>query len=217
MKYSVQDIYKYIFKLWRKKRFKLFLDLIQPNKTDILLDVGGYPGFWVNAPQPVARIDTLNLHLQGGWNPEDHPEHSFKRIQGDGCQMEFHDRSYDIAFSNSVIEHLGTLEKQKSFAEEIRRVGIKVWVQTPAFECPIEPHFLMPFIHWFPVPLRKKMARRFSLWGLINRPSSIEIIEMVETTSLLSKGEFTRLFPDCNILTERMFGFIPKSYIAYRI
>ena len=65
---------------------------------------------------------------------------------GDGCALKFPDKSYDIAFSNSVIEHVGSWERQQAFAKDIRRVGKAIWVQTPARECLIEPHYLAPFL-----------------------------------------------------------------------
>jgi hypothetical protein len=39
---------------------------------------------------------------------------------------------------------------------------------------------------------------------------------MVETTRLLRKSEMRQLFPDCELITERLFWIIPKSYIAIR-
>ena len=39
---------------------------------------------------------------------------------------------------------------------------------------------------------------------------------MIETTRLLTRREMQVLFPDCQILTERILGLIPKSYIAVR-
>lgn len=215
MKFSVQTIYQPIFKIWRKKRFALFLETICPVKTDILLDVGGYPGFWLKYPQPVAHIDTLNLH-EHRWCPEKHPNHAINSLIGDGCNMQFPEKSYDIVFSNSVIEHLSTMNRQQAFASEILRVGRKVWVQTPAYECPIEPHFLTPCIHWLPKKLQKQLARHFSVWGLVNRPGADQIGEMVDSTRLLTKQEFCDLFPGCKIVTERLWWVFPKSYIAIR-
>ena len=126
------------------------------------------------------------------------------------------DKSYDIGFSNSVIEHVGSWERQRQFASELRRVARDLWVQTPAYECPLEPHFMAPFIHYFPRPAQKKMARWCTLWGWIERPSREQINFMVETTRLLRKSEMKQLFPDCEILTERLLWIIPKSYIAIR-
>ncbi len=53
-----------------------------------------------------------------------------------------------VVFSNSVIEHVGTWEDQQAFAAEVRRVGRRLWV--PAYECPIEPHYLAPLVHYLP-------------------------------------------------------------------
>jgi hypothetical protein len=40
---------------------------------------------------------------------------------------------------------------------------------------------------------------------------------MVDSTRLLTKREMRQLFPDCVILTERLLGVFPKSYVAYRL
>ena len=126
------------------------------------------------------------------------------------------DGSYDIGFSNSVIEHVGSWERQQQFAAEIRRVAKAVWVQTPAYECPIEPHYLTPFIHYLPRSCQKKILRWGTVRGWIARPNQAEINEMVDTTRLLRKAEMSMLFPDCEIIVERLFWIMPKSYIAIR-
>jgi hypothetical protein len=135
---------------------------------------------------------------------------------GDGCNLDFPNNSYDIVFSNSVIEHVGSYENQKAFASEVRRAGKSLWIQTPAYECLIEPHYLAPFIHWLPKKWQKKLVRHFTIRGLLDQPTSVEVDNMVETTRLLSFKEFKNLFPDCEILIEKMLFIIPKSYIAVR-
>jgi hypothetical protein len=117
MKFSVQTLYQPIFKIWRKQRFALFLKVIRPQKSDFLLDVGGYSDFWLKYPQPIAHIDTLNLHVHR-WCPEKHPNHAINSLIGDGCDMQFPAKSYDIVFFYSVIEHLSTINRQQAFASE---------------------------------------------------------------------------------------------------
>ncbi|MDQ6630470.1 MAG: class I SAM-dependent methyltransferase [Verrucomicrobiota bacterium] len=126
------------------------------------------------------------------------------------------DQSYDIGFSNSVIEHVGSWESQQQFASEIRRVAKALWVQTPAYECPIEPHYMTPFVHYLPNSLQKKILRWCTVRGWIERPSQQQVDFMVDTTRLLRKSEMQQLFPDCEIITEHMLWVIPKSYIAIR-
>lgn len=215
MALSIHSIYGQIFKIWRRRRFQIFLRLMRPKLSDILLDVGGYPGFWTSHPQPVKRIDSLNLH-KVSWSSQRAPNHHIRTLVGDGCSLAMPDKSYDIGFSNSVIEHAGSWERQTQFAAEIRRVAKALWVQTPAYECPIEPHYIAPFVHYLPRSFQKLILRRCTLWGWIERPNADQIIAMVETTRLLRKSEMRQLFPDCQIVTERMLWMIPKSYIAVR-
>lgn len=215
MAFSVHRLYDQIFKLWRKKRFDRFLALVRPADGDTLLDVGGYPECWTIQPQPVGRIDTINPDVEP-WDPKSAPEHNIRVLQGDGCALPMGDGSYDIVFSNSVIEHVGSWERQQRFAAETRRVGRALWVQTPAYECWIEPHYLTPFIHYLPKRVQKKIMRWFTVRGWLERLSQQWVDEMVECTRLLRRREFEQLFPDCEIITERMLWVIPKSYIAVR-
>jgi len=163
----------------------------------------------------LQSIDIINVHPVA-WDGAIFPNHNIRTIVGDGCALRFADKSYDIAFSNSVIEHVGSWDNQQAFAAEIRRIGKSIWVQTPAFECPIEPHYLAPFVHWLPKNIQRKIIRWLTPRGLIHKLSRKEVNEMVETTRLLKKREMRVLFPDCELYTEHLFGIIPKSYIAVR-
>ncbi len=207
---NIQQIYGLIFKVWRKRRHQWFLDRIKPKELDRLIDVGGYAGTWASNPIPVAEIVTINVDCPS-------PGRSGNIISkaGDARRLEAGDGEFEIGYSNSVIEHVGTWEDQKAFANEIRRVARRLWVQTPAHGCPIEPHYLFPFIHYLPKSWRRRLAP-FTLWGLISRPSPELIEEYVETIRLLKLSEMKQLFPDCEILTERLLFVFPKSYVAIR-
>jgi hypothetical protein len=75
---------------------------------------------------------------------------------------------------------------------------------------------MMPFVHWLPTKPREFVIRWFSPWSYLEKPSTEKIKTTVAFTQLLTKRQMQTLFPDCEILTERMLGFIPKSYIAIR-
>ena len=180
-----------------------------------LLDVGGCPSSWTQYKPIVKSLDILNIHPIK-LAKADCSRYNMRAIIGDGCKLDLPNNAYEIVFSNSVIEHVGSYENQKAFASEARRVGKKLWIQTPAYECFIEPHYLAPFIHWLPTKWQKKLIRNFTVRGFLDRPTSVEVDNMVETTRLLSFKEFKNLFPDCKIFIERMFFIIPKSYIAIR-
>ncbi|HEX7860572.1 MAG TPA: methyltransferase domain-containing protein [Verrucomicrobiae bacterium] len=180
------------------------------NSSTTILDVGGCPSYWQYRQIP-AQITVLN---QPSWVPPDDLR-GCKVLRGDGTKLDIPDASYDIAHSNSVIEHVSTWERQIAFAREIRRIGNGVWVQTPAKCFPVECHTLDPLFHRLPNNLRRRVLRNGTLWGWLNRPTLAEIDDFLATTRLLTYAEMQELFPDCTIIVERFAG-ISKSYIAYR-
>lgn len=199
---------------FRHKRIATFLRLFRPTPRTRVLDVGGLPRLW-NGTAMGAQLTILNLQPL--------PEHEARFltpnqqfVQGDGTRLPWEDKSFDIVFSNSVIEHLGTWENQMAFARECRRVGAAYWVQTPAREFPVEPHFVTLFLHWFSPATRKRLLRFFSLWGWLARPRPEAVAAAVAEVRLLTLKEVNDLFPDSQVLIERWFG-LPKSYIAYRL
>lgn len=208
-RFSVHSIFSLIHPITRRFRMRRFEQLLNPSSTMRIIDVGGTEYNWkFVAAQP--RIVLFNVAYS---QPESSDQ--FERVIGDGRNMPYEDGSFDIAFSNSVIEHVGDFDDQRRFANELRRVSKQLFVQTPAQESPLEPHYLTLFVHWLPVKWRRRLVRHFSLWGWFQRPTPAEVDEMVHEIRLLNRAEMEQLFPDCEIRTER-FLFIPRSHIAIR-
>lgn len=212
---AIDRIYRRIFKIWRARRFALFLEKIRPQPGETLLDIGGYPGFWLEHPQSVARIDLANTDPIR-WDNAPHPNHHIRVIEADGCALPFKDQAYDIVFSNSTIEHVGDFARQEAFAREMRRVGRRLWMQTPAYECPLEPHYLAPLVHYLPHHVQRRILRNFTPWGWLRRPTRQLVDFMVDNTRILRRDEVQGLFPDCHLLTEPLLPGIPKGYVALR-
>jgi len=200
---------QYVFIRFRRRRMKQFFSLIAPAQADRVVDIGGSVHTWNSesenhAPFSVTLVNKLQY--------EDFAGDRFHSIEADATALPFPDKTFDIAFSNSVIEHLGTWEKQQAFASEARRVAANLWIQTPARSFPIEAHLLAPYIQYLPKSLQHRIAR-WTPRGLLNPGVVHEIIDEVR---LLTYREVASLFPDCLILRERFFG-LTKSYIAVRI
>ena len=123
---NIQRVYNLFLPHFRKRRNALFGKIMHPQPTDKILDVGGYPWFWSSLNCP-SHITCLNLDAL----ENNHDATKFSYVQGDGRCLPFGEQAFDIAFSNSVIEHIGSFDEQRRFAEEIRRVGRAYWVQTP--------------------------------------------------------------------------------------
>jgi Methyltransferase domain len=197
---------------FRARRLAWFTEIIAPPRESTILDVGGYPQFWED-PSKYGEITILNIHEITDI-PNGLPR-NLKLVVGDGCALDYPNKSFDIVFSNSVIEHLGTYANQEAFAAEARRVGGKLWIQTPAREFFFEPHLLMPFVHFLPRALQARLLRYGTVWGLMTKPSYAEVIGFLDEVRLLSHSEMKALFPDCDIICEKFMG-MNKSYIAVR-
>jgi len=209
---TLLPLYHWMWKRWRERRWERFRRSIQPALTDKVLDVGGCAYDWQGRGDVIGTVDLLNL-LAAGESGEAAGSPKMRCIQGDGRALEFGARAYEIVYSNSVVEHVGDWGDQQAFATEVRRVGQRLWIQTPARACPVEPHYLGLFLHWFPAAWQVPLARWTSVVGLTG---AADLQSIASTTRLLTKREFRVLFPDCEIWTERLLWVLPKSYVAIR-
>lgn len=196
---------------FRRKRFRLFEELVAPLPRPLrILDVGGTEEFWTQMNflgRPGTEITLLNI------TPPEHPG-ALSRLTGDARRMDFlDDGTFDVVFSNSVIEHVGSWDDQRAMAAEIARVGRRYFVQTPNRGFPIEPHFLLPGFQFLPRAAQRGLVRRFALGWYPAIPDPAEADRFLDTFRLLSSREFRELFPGAAIHRERFLG-LTKSFIA---
>jgi hypothetical protein len=196
----------------RKKRAGLFARLMQPQSAWKILDVGGTYPTWEQPGMESFQVTLLNL---GASILPAHLEGRVISVAGDATSLPYENRSFDLIYSNSVIEHVGSIENQKKFATEALRVGRALWIQTPAQGFLFEPHYMAFFIHWFPRSWQPRMLRWGSLWGVLNKPTGAQCDDYVRYNQLLTHKEVQRLFPGCRIIKERFFG-LTKSYIVVK-
>jgi hypothetical protein len=94
-------------------------------------------------------------------------------------------------------------------AREALRVGRSGWIQTPAWEFPIEPHYRLPFLHWFAAPVRRRLLFASRDYRALNTRDRRFHVDRI---NLMSYAEFKALFPEAEIMVERVL--IAKSYVA---
>jgi len=192
-----------------------FVRTMNPTNETKVLDVGGDFSTWqladsISCPVTLLNIYDINSNATTSQSPR------FQTVVGDGCDLSFKDRSFDLVFSNSVIEHVGTWENQKKFATEALRVGKSIWIQTPARGFFMEPHLITPFIHYLPRAMQKRLLRNFTVWGWFVRPSADEVEGFLDEVRLLTFRELEILFPQCTITKEKFLFVFTKSYTVYR-
>ncbi len=197
---------------FRQKRMMFFKEQLEKLPKPVrILDVGGNEDFWVNAKlhnNQDIQIKILNLELEETNYP------NLEAIKGDATDLsEYKDGEFDIAFSNSVIEHLYSKENQVKMANEITRVGKFHYVQTPNKYFIIEPHYLLPFFQFLPKKFRFFVLTRTKL-SRSQRWSSSYARQYLDEIVLLSRRDMKRLFPKSSIWVEKFFG-MSKSFVVH--
>jgi len=190
---------------------KQFIKFFGVDNNTKILDIGGGMLNWVFINEK-PQVTILNLNVPSNF---EHRSGNLLWIKGNALDIPCQDKSFDIAYANSVIEHLSSFENQKIFAREISRISENIYVQTPNRYFFIEPHLVTPFTHYLPKRLQRYLLRNFTVWGIVSRPSQEDIIRFLKEVRLLTYSELKILFPDCEIIKER-FCFLTKSFIVVR-
>jgi len=203
---------------FRLARFGLFLDVINSipvtDRPLRILDVGGVESYWQDKRSLISRpteITLANLDDRTATRP------GFVSLRANACNMrEFADSSFDVVHSNSVIEHVGQWQNMMAMANEIRRIAPNYFVQTPYFWFPIEPHARTPFLHWLPESLKFRIVMARKCGPYWSRAATVDqAMRTIQSAVLLDKSMFSALFPDANIVPERIWG-VTKSLMAIR-
>lgn len=207
---------------FRRKRFTLVEKIIRrelQSKSEIsVLDAGGRIGYWAMLPTDLRSRVNLTLLNYGSelaaYAVEEYDGLRVENVSGNACNMpQYADRHFDIAHSNSVIEHVGGYVNMVAFANEVRRVASVYYIQTPNYWFPIDPHYAVPFIHWLPDALKLRILSQFKV-GIGLRANVCEAMEQVDSCRMISRWMLRQLFGDAHFYRERFLGLLTKSLIA---
>src|SRR5260221_4612910 len=150
----MRNIYEPFQRHFRPKRLRLFYSCFRITEETRVVDLGGGLYFWELAKSeglPVPQVTVLNVRPG--------PTQLLPQVSwliGDARNTGLDDFSFDIVFSNSLVEHLGDTGSRAQFALEVRRLAPNYFVQTPDRRFPVEPHFIAPFVHWLPDGVRRR-------------------------------------------------------------
>lgn len=200
---------------FRQRRLAELLETFPNLENSSVLDVGGRPFIWDLLKKEFGVVPR-SLVILNTPSEEMLPESpDYTVMIADGCELPYDDDSFDLVFSNSVIEHVGEFEQMAQFAKECDRVGKSLYVQTPNRWFPLEAHFGAALIHWLPRAWYRKLSF-LSLRYLftVNNPKEKNYFHQeFETTHLLSAKQLGQLFPGKTVAAEKVLG-IAKSFIV---
>jgi 2-polyprenyl-3-methyl-5-hydroxy-6-metoxy-1,4-benzoquinol methylase len=130
---NLHEFYRPILHYFRKRRMGIFCERFAIDKNTTVLDVGGGAFNWtlVSERPKLTILDVYDHSDKVKWA---------EYVVGDGCSTGFATASFDVVFSNSVIEHVGGIERQRQFAAECMRCGRGFFVQTPNKWFPFDTH-----------------------------------------------------------------------------
>jgi hypothetical protein len=207
------NIYKPFQRRYRPRRLRLFYSCFRITTETRVLDLGGSLYFWDLARAegfPVPRVTVVNIRP----SPEKLPR-EVDWFLGDARSTGLRDFSFDIVFSNSLVEHLVNWDSQVLFAGEVKRLAPSYFIQTPNKWFLVEPHFVTPFTHFLPMLVRRGLGPRATLWGWTSGATRKQYEEQLREIRLLSQREMCTLFPDAQIVPERWMGMV-KSIVAIK-
>ncbi|MCL6258970.1 methyltransferase domain-containing protein [Aquiflexum sp. TKW24L] len=202
---------------FRKQRFQYFEDLLHANFGDNypikILDIGGMVHFWKDQELlKSGKVEIVILNLSA----EVATIHNLSSMAGDATDLsQFADGSFDLVFSNSVIEHLYTWENQRKMAKEAIRVGKKYFIQTPNRHFFMEAHYALPFVQYLPKNLTRFILTKTKLSrGAQWDPKDAQ--QYLDEIRLLTYAEMKTLFPGAKMYKEKFFR-MDKSFTAHTL
>jgi hypothetical protein len=196
----------------RRRLCRLFFDTMQPSRDDRILDVGvsdevAFESNMLEQLYPYPENLTCASLTDGLAIQRAYPAVTHQQITPHES-LPFEDNSFDIVYSNAVLEHAGNAEQQWFFLSELCRVARRRFVVVPNPLFPIEHHTGLPLINYLPKPLFRHFLRRtrYHVWS------------REENLNYLSASALLRLWPDAppHIAYSGVgFGCFQSNLVAY--
>lgn len=142
----------------RRRLFGHFFSMVDIDDHTTLLEIGGPTEGFSEVASRFQKVVVVNQSPRD-WQ-YDGSVNSYL-VRADARRLPFPDGAFDYVFSNATVEHIPRKD-WSIVAAEIRRVAAKgIFVSTPNFWFPFEPHYLLPGFQWLP-----EAAKRFLLFPL---------------------------------------------------
>jgi len=199
-----------LLKRARNRIYADFLDFTTPTPRSTILDVGvsdvhSDGANWLEVQYPHKSM----LFACGLGDAVDFraafPEVAYTKIRPNE-RLPYRDDEFDIATSNAVLEHVGSIDNQQRFINEMVRVARQVFISVPHRYFPVEHHTGIPLLHYFDISFNVAChALKKSKWA---EP---------ENLLLMSRRRLRRLSPrgSCIGYTGLMLGPVSSNLFMH--
>ena len=203
-----------ISKLNRKRKWNIFTRDFPFDNSTTLLDVGfnnieysEIDNYLEKVYPYPEKITALGVGSSGAAFSAKYPK--VHTVLYDGNYFPFPDQSFDIVWSNAVIEHVGNRNKQLLFLKEIKRVGKKAFITTPNKYFPVEIHTRTILLHFLPQRIFYKylqsVGKSWATRDYMNLLSNRMIIDLLQEAGI----------KDYKIKKNRLFFFVLDFVITF--
>lgn len=163
--------FNFIDKIVLKKRLEIsdiINDIIKNIEIDEALDIGTTSDTLNISSNSVIRNIKNIKNFKCLSNQEVNSNFFYKKLKksitDDFYENELSEFSSDLVISNATIEHVGGFLKQKKMIKNIIKLTKKIFIiTTPNKFYPIELHTKIPFIHWLPKLIYRRILKFLGL------------------------------------------------------
>lgn len=189
----------------RNRKWRLFNRALAPGANTKVLDVGFSEKEYTPTDNYIEQHYPWpeNLTALGIEQPDTFRTRypSVQTVVYDGSVFPFEDKTFDICWSNAVIEHVGSRENQLTFLREVHRVAHKAFLTTPNRWFPIEIHTRTPLLHYLPKPMFERYLHACGKdWAT---GSYMNLLSIADAKQLLKEAGIS----DYRIYSNRLAGF----------
>lgn len=175
----------------RRRVHELFLQTMQPQLADRILDVGtsdviGVESNMLEQLYPHRDKLTCASLSDGQAILAAYPGVRHVSIAA-GQPLPFRSNEFDIVYSNAVIEHAGSRDAQAALVREMCRVASRRFFVVPNRAFPIEHHTGLPLLHHLPQSWFRRLLRGTAL-DVWSHEENLNYVSIADLKSMWPEG-----------------------------
>lgn len=194
----------------RRKRYARIVEKLDLRPEDTILDVGCGRGARsiaaFNETNDITGIDIFpssELEL-------DRP--NFRYVEADASDLQqFANKSFDVAISVGMLEHIRPRERLLAVVAEVQRVAHRYCFVVPHKYAFLEPHYYLPLFSIWPAWSKTFLIKRYRLGTQERQPSG-----EWQRINWLSKRQWKEIFADPDLVIDNhWYGPLLQYYLIF--